>query len=128
MREIIFRGISTTTGEWHYGNLTILTNADFTSHDKGSYISNRTGGRPFAHQVLPETVSQYTCFKDIDDNEIYEGHILDDDDRFAVYFRRGSFFAANYYEETDLDFILKLGEFKIIGDIHQNPGLLKKEK
>lgn len=60
-REIKFRG-KTIIGEWVTGCYTHLKK-DFGTVRQGHYISNKAGA-PFAFMVRPETVGQFTGFKD----------------------------------------------------------------
>lgn len=66
MREILFRGKRTDTGEWVKGLL---------ARKCGKwYISN--SGDPFAYNIKPKTICQYTGLKDKNGRKIWEGDIV----------------------------------------------------
>ena len=81
MREIKFRGKSTVSGEWLYGDLVCFKAEKIMAiHCAGDGFSD----------VDPDTVGQYTGFTDKNGKEIYEGDILENYDQALVTFRDGT--------------------------------------
>jgi uncharacterized phage protein (TIGR01671 family) len=130
MREIKFRGKGVITNNWLEGSL-------ITTEDGGVIYGKSKGG------VAKETIGQYTGLKDKNGKEIYEGDILVWEHKgvksnpLVVDFSHGSF--GYYY--TDNNFYSFAGNsnftfnpfdtdirFEIIGNIHDNPELIKEEK
>ena len=122
MREILFRGKRTNNGEWVEGDLIHLPNG----------ISILANGYAY---VIPETVGQYTGLTDKNGKKIFEGDIIDTPDRLikVVWFTGNAQFDLNFIRYAN-DIIITnfkgihmrdLKEYEIIGNIHDNPELLK---
>lgn len=129
MRTIKFRGKDRKTGEWFYGNLydkDNIGNTHIRTTSKGSL------------DVIPDTVGQFTGLYDKNGKEIYEGDIIFSQmcDCRAVlhkveYNIDNAMFVAKPIQGWDFDFcqirkdwIDKYGK-ELIGNIHDNPELLK---
>ncbi len=130
MREILFRGKSKDNDVWVEGyycgkvNKTIFSPAEDSAQivDKDLYW----------HEVIPETVGQYTGLKDRKGTDIFEGDIVniiraeengkvewrENDAAFEVV---GDWLEASFLEN------LYGHDVEVIGNIHDNPELLKEE-
>ena len=133
MRTINFRGKSIDTNEWLYGDLVRsydMKRCAILVNDKSSYEEC---------EVNPCTVGQFTGLYDKNGKEIYEGDILrwDINNRlYGVTFEFGLFYAS--VEECDEVMlggfplhrltVSEDGECVIVGNIHDNPELLKGRK
>ncbi|EAD7697647.1 hypothetical protein AB444_12250 [Listeria monocytogenes] len=132
MREIEFRG-QNINGHWAHGNLAIIKEK-LDRAEIGAYISN-SAGAPFAYQVRPETIGQYTGLKDKNGKKIFEGDIVINSNGQIGYI-------AFLVQEAGFVVVLKNSDYrlghrntnecyerathhKIIGNIHENPELLE---
>ena len=123
-REILFRGKKMGSDAWAYGDL-----INGVADQKGmAFIWQEENNKPFntrEYNVIPETVGQYTGLTDKNGIKIFEGDIV-----------KGTYFGfplpvynytleiswqeaiagwgANYFENVE-----------VIGNIHDNPELLK---
>lgn len=130
MREIKFRGRRLDNREWVYGSLIIFH--DWEGNRRVQIVDD-VGN---IYEADPATVGQYTGLKDKDGKEIYEGDIircfcpetLFIDYTGIIKFKDCSF---NFYH-IDGDGMLRMRDFdglaiEIMGNIHDNPELLKTE-
>ncbi len=131
MREIKFRGkqISDFTDKsWRYGSLCITNwNKD---KKKRYFIAKGLGNYTFEHEVIPESVGQFTGLKNKEEEEIYEGDILSGDFPDLVFFdeNRGQWMLRNSENPDDtLWEIMKENNPGVMGNIHENPELLEQK-
>ena len=136
MREILFRGQCCTDGKWVEGYLGIevpdelvIQQFSFDEYFKSDCIDQ--------YSVKPETIGQYTGLTDKNGTKIFEGDILegDLDDNLDLGAKWRSIVVMGKFgwladaptgsEPTPLDeFDIKEGE--VIGNIHDNPELVRK--
>lgn len=120
MREILFRGKRTDTGEWVEG---FYLNELWR---KKHYILKWYFGSYF--KVIPETVGQFTGFTDKHGKRIFEGDILKcfDGDILLVMFTRSQFILQKKNRRASTwQYVWR---HEIIGNIHDNPDLLKEAR
>ena len=131
MRMIKFRGKNKDTNEWVYGDL-----VQCMSDDIKIVNSNRPESLSYRiTDIQSDTVGQFTGLLDKNGKEIYEGDIVKTKGNWGgvvTWNSRGYFYINDgyYTEEPDL---LPLGslncyvrrDIEIVGNIHDNPELLK---
>lgn len=131
MREILFKA-KTISGNWVNG---LLSNKD----DKW-YISNKAG-MPFAYDVRPETICQFTGFYDKNGNGIWDNDIVNTNSNLRAQIKFGlysnSFSTRKYNQGFYMDFMDNeyyrhelgywAGKSVVIGNIFDNPELLEQE-
>lgn len=128
IREIKFRGKNKQTGEWLLGDL---------MHDNigGSYIYPIDAKNLYKENaVIPDTIGQFTGLKDKNGREIYEGDIVKCNGFiYQVCYeceRIASFYIVNYGDMYRHYFgeAMEAEDCVVIGNIHDNPELLKMEE
>ena len=129
MREIKFRGKRLDNGEWVVG----------------SYIEAENRDRSIAHQIIPykaglvvrevdpATVGQYTGLKDKNGREIYEGDIIGGSNG-SINGWEWPFKSEVKWNDEEcgfnppiLGYMDSTHYYNVLGNIHDNPDLLKTE-
>ena len=142
MREILFRGKRLDNGEWVEGYLykRIVHLSGFHQNVVVDAIEVSDGENPLGisyYTIFPETVGQYTGMTDKNGRKIFEGDILKLDyigpgrgvqGVAEVVFKYGKFCMpwGHRKELVPLDGFANT-TMEIIGNIHDNPDLLKGE-
>lgn len=139
MRQIKFRAQDVASNKWLYGDL---------RHHKDDVCIFEQGGTK-GEQVKRETVGQFTGIKDVFNHDIYEGDIVKVDGCpdlgiLIVVFNEGSFALADpreysclqrgehpylndYARLTELGTFDYQGLYKVIGNMIDNPELIKED-
>ena len=123
MREILFRG-KRKNGEWVIGYYT-LWNEKHCIYDGVVYYT-----------VIPETVGQYTGLTDKNGKKIFEGDILEHTVQPVILVNRGvvnwdiknARWAMQLKTMNPSFSMFDHNSYEVIGNIHDNPELLKGEE
>lgn len=123
MREILFRGKRTDFNRWIEGYLYRL------SEKLNPFIMIKNEGGT-AFEVIPETVGQYTGLTDKNGKKICEGDILrytidGDVYIYVCFWDDGNCEFGLKNEKRDFGLAYAPHDKEIIGNIHDNPELLK---
>ena len=127
MREILFKGQRTNNNEWVEGFF--LTSPEFDNIGI-SVITAIEPRKP--HYVFKNTVGQYTGLTDKNGKRIFEGDILNgllflhpDRRIFQVGYEDNGFY---FFDEDEVGWHPEhIVDCEVIGNIHDNPELLKGE-
>lgn len=123
-------------GNWYFGNLSILKK-DIDHIKSGYYISNSVG-LPFAYEIRPETIGQFTGLLDKNGNEVFEGDIILIKDNKKIV---NDYISEIEWNNKELSFGFKKSlhwqrpceslwcwiidcEIEVLGNIFENPKLL----
>jgi uncharacterized phage protein (TIGR01671 family) len=123
MRQILFRGFNRKNGVWLYGFYLQNRGAHFVCPDEFA-----EGKSWDDYEIDPETRGEYTGQKDKNGQEIYEGDIMRDVDgnTCEVIWQQESAGFRQYDHVLQLcDNFIEEEFDEIIGNIHDNPELLK---
>ena len=131
MREILFRG-KNEYGEWLEG---LLLWWHDTEDVQITQNKKPPKGGSYTQYIIPETVGQYTGLTDKNGKKIFEGDVVagalywqERPKNGLVAFRDGSFGLIWYRGEVEQfnPFTSMCNvEYEVIGNIHDNPELLK---
>ena len=134
MREILFRGKRENDGQFVYGS--------FMAPRFGAeacIVEQDAPFHSFVHEVIPETVGQFTGLTDKNGKKIFEGDIVEghchsrwrhDVQRCEIAYGRDGFEARRYVQDGGgLRYytykVLFSKDVAVIGNIHDNPELLE---
>lgn len=127
-REIKFRGKRIDNDEWVYGYLHFGFNCTdeyvpFISWKDSSYLEDIG-----EEEINIKTVGQYTGLHDKNGKEIYEGDIVKYENMTGkIMFFNGSFIMSDFEETEEWELGVINAETEVIGNIYDNPELLKGE-
>lgn len=137
MREIKFRGKDLDTGDWFYGNYVKYNDDGQETHCIVSSERCKVSAELVFIEVDSETIGQFTGDCDKNGKDIYEGDILKayfcgTSDVFGIVrYAESRFFVDDDYRRDEitakspLSAISKSVEFEVIGNVFDNPELLK---
>lgn len=118
MRPIKFRGKRLDNGKWVYGYLSC-------SWDKAFILWGTTAGIPNMVEVNPATVGQYTGLKDRYGDRIWEGDLVKHGDEVSEVFFDTENSCFDFKASNDPFAAQFFCDYEILGNIHDNPELLK---
>lgn len=138
MREILFRGKRKDNGMWIYGSLIGLLDGSVYISPVDTLLGYE--GLDEMEEVIPETVGQYIGTDDKNGTKVFEGDILDMEyfEGICLVVFDGSSFGYEQKRDLEEDNVYSMpfddseygyltSGFTIVGNIHDNPELMKTE-
>ena len=134
MREILFRGKREDNGEWIGG---LPFGSIYGGFSNGAICAIRQTVEKYGdiHDVVIETVGEYTGLKDQNGKKIFEGDIVSSNKRKTwigmgeVWFGNSAFWCGEREWAKLLRVVcLEDEQAEVIGNIHDNPELLEDEE
>ena len=122
MREILFRG-KAFNGEWEYG-VPVFSGLN-------NELAFMKQMHSYDHQVIPETIGQYTGLTDKNGKKVFEGDIVkygDTINKVVFENRNGTAYfgvVMDIAETWHFCYLTNAECMEVIGNIHDNPELLK---
>ena len=124
-RLIKFRGKSKAHNDWEYGAYYYKRPDTLWRIDNGRWL--------YFIEVVPETIGEFTGFKDTNDKEIFEGDFIQNDSHpeliYTVQMLDNGTWSGIFIDDEDeaplLSWLLDNAPFKVIGNIYDNPELLE---
>ena len=134
MREILFRGKRVDNGEWVEGFYVVIAGENHYIFTGRIDLTQGSIGCEY-FKVDSKTVCRYTGLTDKNGVKIFEGDIVTYNKEYGgktrekgtVYWCDGAFGVENVQDEEDCGLLGALVKYQleIIGNIHDNPGLLE---
>lgn len=149
MRENLYRGIRKDNEEWVKGDLIKSKDKCYIHPQSNVFqVNNALSKLIVLYEVIPETVGQYTGLTDKNGKKIFEGDIIKVTTLDTGEERRATIGFGNFIDENNDDeyigFYIEFegmkstitqlamkevkDRFEVIGNIHDNPELLKGEE
>jgi uncharacterized phage protein (TIGR01671 family) len=150
MREVKFRGKRVDNKQWVYGYLVKLGKYSFSDAERYGVVDKAipVGFGSVVYnieiaEVIPETVGQYTGLNDKNNIEIYDNDIVkclevtntDISEYVSDVYWNNCYFGVHQsntcdvdlglFDSTELAFECPITEIEVVGNIYDNPELLK---
>lgn len=133
MTKELYRGKRVDNGEWVKGDL-IKSKDKCYIHPQANVfqVNNALSKLIVLHEVIPETVGQYTGLTDRYGTKIFERDIVDilieNEERGVITYNDGCFIVeADGFILTFIDHLYGT-DVEVLGNMHDNPELLKGEE